>query len=341
MTAKEIGRRLGLSQSTVSRILSNAPGHRVSEDTRRRVLETAAGLGYRPNAVARSLRQRRTNIVGFYTGYGTLDSRNAFLAEVIGGLLRAADVHRLDLLLHGVYRGASTEDIFNELMDGRIDGLFVHTNSRDPLVARLRESSLPVVAIADPIPGLSSVVCDDADGIRQLVAYLWERGHRCIAYLHPGMELTSVNIRRDTFIDEMARLGAAPEQAPVLTIPMEDTRPALRAIRERREPPTAVCCWNDLSALDLIVTCRELGMSIPGDLAVVGFDGLFYPKRMVRELVTIRANWQRITAEAMVSLIRQMEYRSGRRHAPTTDDESSEEPDWICLPVSLIPGDTV
>jgi len=164
ITAKEIGRQLGLSQPTVSRVLSGATGHRVSPETRQRVLEAAAQMGYRPNALARSLRQGRTNIIGFYTGYGYLDARNPFLAELIGGLQRAADPRRQDILLHGIFRGASTDDIYGELVDGRIDGLFLHTHSGDPLVARLQNSSLPVVAIADAIAHIPSVIADDAGG---------------------------------------------------------------------------------------------------------------------------------------------------------------------------------
>jgi DNA-binding LacI/PurR family transcriptional regulator len=335
VTAKDIGRQLGLSQSTVSRILSNAPGHRVSAETRQRVLDTAASLGYRPNAVARSLRRRRTNIVGFYTGYGSLDSRNAFLAEVIGGLLSAANSYRLDLLLHGVFRGASTDDIFSELMDGRIDGLFVHTYAEDPLVARLQNSSLPVVAIADPIPGIPSVVCDDADGVRQLVAYLWERGHRNIAYLHPRLHLTSVEIRRQTFMEEMAARQVPPELSPVFIIDVENAGPALEAMRQLPIPPTAVCCWNDLTALDMVVACRERGLSIPDDVAIVGFDGLLDPKRTIRSPVTIGANWQRITHEAMALMVRQIEIRTQR------SDETVEVASLTCLPVTLIAGDTV
>ena len=343
VTAKDIGRQLGLSQSTVSRILANAPGHRVSAETRRRVVETATTLGYRPNAIARSLRQRRTNIVGFYTGYGTLDSRNAFLAEVIGGLLQAADAHRLDLLLHGVFRGASTDDIFAELMDGRIDGLFVHTHTDDPLVARLRNASLPVVALADPIPGITSVVCDDADGVCQLIDYLWNKGHRRIAYLRPDLRLTSVEIRRQTFEQEMAARGVSPTHAPVITIEVESARPALTLLQAMPEPPTAICCWNDLSALNMVVACRERGVRVPEDLAIVGFDGLIDPLRAIRPVVTVGANWQRVTQEAM-SLLSQLREERTRvitdTDTPANTNTISTVPLLTRMPVTLLPGDT-
>src|SRR5579884_4297185 len=119
VTSKDIANRLGLSQPTVSRILNGTPGYRVSPATRQRVLDMARQLEYRPNAVARSLRHRKTNIVGFYTGYGVLNARNPYLAALLGGLQQACDHERLDILLHGVYRGKSTDDIYGELVDGR------------------------------------------------------------------------------------------------------------------------------------------------------------------------------------------------------------------------------
>ncbi|HVK02510.1 MAG TPA: LacI family DNA-binding transcriptional regulator [Armatimonadaceae bacterium] len=331
VTAKDIGRELGLSQPTVSRVLSGATGYRVAPETRRRVLEAAARLGYRPNAVARSLRRKRTNIVGFYTGYGYLDARNAFLAEVIGGLQRAADPHRFDVLLHGVYRGASTDAVYGELVDGRVDGLFVHTHGEDPLVALLRESSLPVVALADDVPGIPSVIADDAGGTRLLLDYLWERGHRRIAYVRPATRFRSVEARVETFCEEMAaRGGGAEEAAPVLTIQVETAGPALDALRAlpAAERPTAVCCWNDLTAFNLIHACRERGVRVPEDLAVVGFDGLLAPHLTPRALVTIGANWNDVTARAMEILVDQINHTGG--HAPPVTR----------LPCRLLPGDT-
>jgi len=338
VTAKDIGRVLGLSQPTVSRILSGDTGHRVSAETRQRVLETAQKLGYRPNAIARSLRRRRTQIVGFYTGYGYLDARNAFLAEIIGGLQRACDAHRLDLLLHGIFRGASTEDIYGELMDGRIDGLFLHTHAGDPLVARLVESSLPVVAVADAVPGVPSVVSDDEAGARLLVDFLWSKGHRKIGYVRPTTQFASVETRVNAFIAAMDERGVALEHCPVLETEYEEPEPALTNLLALPSPPTAVCCWNDQTAFNLIYACRQRGIRVPEDLAVTGFDGLIDPRLTSRRLVTVSAAWNEITARAMELLVCQIDTRlAGSGSAETTPEEL---PAQIQLPVRLITGDT-
>ena len=334
VTAKDIGNALGLSQPTVSRILAGAAGHRVADETRTRVVEAAAKMGYRPNAVARSLRRRRTNIVGFYTGYGYLDARNAFLAAVIGGLQQAANGRRMDVLLHSVFRGSSTDDIYAELMDGRVDGLFLHTHAGDPLAERLAQSdALPIVAIADALPGIASVVCDDEAGSRALVAHLWERGHRRIGYVYPRIRFVSVERRMSAFLAEMRARGAE-HNAPTFAINIEVTRPALEQIRAMARPPTAVCCWNDLAAFDLIRECEMAGLRVPGALAVAGFDGLLDPRLTPRHLATIAADWNTIAEGAMVQLHEQIETRF------CTEDGRHEPPAVTTYPVALVTGDT-
>lgn len=346
VTAKDIGKRLGLSQPTVSRILSGAGGYRVSATTRQRVLETATQLGYRPNALARSLRRGRTNIVGLYTGYGYLDARNPFQAEVIGGIQRAADKYRLDILLHGVFRGASTDDIFNELLDGRIDGLLIHTFAEDPLVTQLRDSSLPVVAIADAVPNIPSVVADDAKGMAVLLNLLWERGHRRIAFLRPIVRYASVENRLHAFRAWAEARCLSSAHTPVYKIEAEQTLPALEAIQllPKAERPTAVCCWNDLAAFDLLLHCRNRDVSVPETLAVVGFDGLTTDARLCpRPLVTVGTSWPQATLLAVDLLVRQIEAR-GRNHTSQSDTEEGSTqtiPLLTCLPVTSIAGDTV
>lgn len=334
VTAKDIGNALGLSQPTVSRILNGTAGHRVAEGTRLRVIEAAARMGYRPNAVARSLRRRRTNIVGFYTGYGYVDARNAFLSAIIGSLQQAASGRGMDVLLHSVSRDSATEDIYGELIDGRVDGLFLHTHAGDPLAERLAASrALPVVAIADALPGIPSLVCDDEAGTRALVAHLWERKHRRIGYVYPRTRFASVERRIGAFLTTMRERGSEAE-ATLLEIGVEETRPALEQMRAMSDPPTAVCCWNDLTAFDLIRECAAAGIRVPGDLAVAGFDGLMDPRLAPRRLVTVAANWNVIAEYAMDQLFARIEARL--RSTGKTDPASPV----TTLPVHLVEGDT-
>ena len=323
VTTYDIARKLGISQSTVSRVLNGVQGYRVAESTRIRVLELSRQMGYRPNSIARSLRTRRTNLVGFYSGYGYLDARNAYIASVIGALQQACDAEMLDILLHGAFRQRTTDDVYGELVDGRIDGLFLHTSSTDPLVGLLVESSLPVVAITDALPGLASVVADDADGIRQTIEYLFARGHRRIAYLAPEPRYVSVENRIHAFQREMHARGESDAVVIRNKFVEDDTSPK---VLEMAGSPTAICCWNDLTAAELWVSCRACGIRVPTELAIVGFDGVLDTRLMAQALTTVAVPWDLLGQQAVALLQAQI--------------RGNEVPCQTNVPVRLVPGET-
>lgn len=325
VTAKDIARELGLSQSTVSRILNGDCRQRIAAETRQRVLEAAKRLEYQPNALARSLRRGRTHLIGLYTHH-TYDARNDFLAEILGGLQQACSQHGLDLLLPIGFQDRPVEDVYNALRDGRIDGLVLHHKPDDPLVLKLSSSDLPVVAVADPHPTLPSVTCDDADGMRLLIAYLWERGYRRFAFLAPDFALASVERRRQTWEQQLRARGVPTDDLLMLHIPAEDAEGALDSLPAAGGAPRAICCWNDRTAYSLLRACRDRNVAVPQTLAVTGFDGFLDLKLPARQLVTVRCPWAEVAARAVGLLVQHI---AGDRLAPET-----------CLPVALSPGDT-
>ena len=327
VTAKDIARELQLSQPTVSRILSGDQKHRVSDATRQRVVEAARRLGYQPNAVARSLRRGRTDIIGLYTNHD-YDARNDFLGTILGALQRNCEAHDLDLLLHSAQFGRSPETMLGKLRDGRIDGLILHADADDPLVALLGQSRMPVVAIADRLPGLASVTCDDADGIRQMMAFLWSRGHRRFVYLVPENPPVSVARRHETFLSEAARLGVPESDRLTLRVDFEHTEGALDALRGFGYPCAALC-WNDRSAYHLLRDALNSGVRVPAELAVTGFDGFLDEKIPARSLVTVKCPWEAAAATAFRLLLKQIE----NSHEASDGEET-------CLPITLLTGNT-
>ena len=327
VTAKDIARELQLSQPTVSRILSGDQRHRVSEATRQRVVEAARRLGYQPNAVARSLRRGRTDIIGLYTNHD-YDARNDFLGTILGALQRNCEAHDLDLLLHSAQFGRSAEVVLGKLQDGRIDGLILHAGVSDPLVELIRQSPIPVVTIADRLPGLASVTCDDADGIRQMMAFLWGQGHRRFVYLLPESPPISVERRHAAFLAEAARLGLPEQDQHTLRVDYGHMEGALDALRDFGFPCAALC-WNDGSAYYLLRDALNAGVCVPEELAVTGFDGFLDEKIPARELVTIKCPWADAAAMAFRMLLKQIE------NGPDSSDGGE-----TCLPVTLLTGNT-
>ncbi len=320
ITAKDIARELKLSQPTVSRILSGDERHRASGETRKRVLETARRLGYRPNAVASSLRRGRTGIIGLHTNHN-YDARNEFFGSIIGGLQRACNPRGLDLLLHSALHGRASEEMFDRLRDGRVDGLILHSGADDPLVAMLAEAALPVVSVADIHCGMAGVTCDDEGGMRLLIEHLWARGHRNFVFLAPQKPLASVERRVAVYESELARRGAA---ALVRRIHFEDAAPVLDELLSG--PRVAVCCWNDRTAYNLLQACAARG--VPEALAVAGFDGFRDEKMPGRLLTTICCPWPDVAARALEILVGLI-------------DKQEAAPAETVLPVTLLEGDTV
>ena len=329
VTAKDIARELNLSQPTVSRILNGDRQHRISESTRKRVMETASRLEYQPNAVARSLRRGRTNVVGLYTNHN-YDARNQFFGTVIGGLQRACEGHGLDLLLHSAYRKCTTHDVYGNLRDGRIDGLILHASPDDPLVERLGKSVLPVVAIADPVPHVPVVTCDDADGMRQIVHYLVGRGYTRFAFLAPRMHLGSVQRRQESFICELQRQGFKERDYSIIAIDFENVLPSMDELL-RCGQGAAVCCWNDRTAYNLLHACIERGLRVPEEMAITGFDGFRDLSIPARQVVSIHCPWDRVAASALDLLMDMIKSVDSRSAAGVAE---------VSLPVELATGDT-
>ena len=302
-TTKDIARELGISHSTVSRVLSGNARVPIAPRTRARVLEAAQRLGYRPNALARSLKNGRTGIVGLYSGFGTFNPRIQFFAEVQLGLQIAGAQLGLDLLLHRAHHsaeegaGAGSQQLLLELHDGRVDGFFVFTTENDPLLQQLRDSHLPVVSVAEPLADVPSVVANDRAGMQTLVEHLLQKGHRKLLFLTTPRPFASVRRRRQSF--EQTLHNADIDASDVWQLEAADAIEAWRALPASKRP-TAICCWNDSTAYNLLRAANSAGLRAPDDFAVTGFDGFPDPNLNATQRVTsVACDWHRAGQTAM------------------------------------------
>jgi LacI family transcriptional regulator len=326
VTIKDVAREAGVSVATVSAALggNSYKTIHISEATRARVLDVAERLDYRRNINARDLRRRRTDIIGFF---GPLYAHDPFYARIIVGLQTGCERHQKDLLLHGEFHGRAIEDMYDELAKGRVDGIVALMLPEHPLGERLAKSALPCVTIVNQTPGLPCVRADDGNGIRQAVHYLAGKGHRRIVYRRDGVYHTSELSRFDAYREMMAEYGF-PEDVWVVgpEASEAEARRGLRLDAHRADRPTAVIAWHDHAAFDLVALCFRVGIQVPGDLAVVGFDGHPRPSGFTPELTSVRAPWEEVAARAVNLLAEQKE---GEALPPDT-----------VLPVELVVGDT-
>lgn len=326
---KDVAQRAGVSLMAVSLALreDEASINRLGSDTRERILQAARELSYSPNARARVLRSGVTNVIGLYAGYGFVNVRLPFFTEIVSGLQDGCEQFGKDLLLHGTFRNRSTDAIWGELRDGRIDGLIVNIPLDDPLAQLLAQSHLPVVAIADALPHIPSVVADDAGGARLIVRHLKARGYRDCCYLDGGVGSLSSVRRRAAFIESAARNGVSVEELTLTKGSHADEN--LMSHWRQRSPsqrPRAIVCWNDTTAYDVLAQCRALDIAVPGEVAIIGFDGCPTDAESYWNLSTVRAPWAKI-AQTAVELLN--ESIAGRSIAGET-----------VLPVEWLEGQT-
>lgn len=328
ITLKDVAERVSVSPFTVSVVLNGAKSNtRVSPATRQRILDAAQEMGYVPNVLARALRKSSTNILGLYFGYGHLEPHDPFHAEVLTGLQRGCEANNKDLMIHYSFHRYSVDEVFGELTGGKIDGVVLIAAPGDPLVTRVRGSNLPVIAMTDAIEGIPSIIADDAAGSRAIAEHLFEKGHRVVLYRTCPGESDSASRRQKAFEARAAELGMS-----TIVGRTSDWRGQVQdnegdLLSHRRELGiTAAVCWGDPSAHALLGYCKANGISVPQDLAVVGFNGIESPVEPAKILTTVRAYWSNVAQGAVHLLVNRLEGR--------------EVPNLTILPVEFSLGET-
>jgi DNA-binding LacI/PurR family transcriptional regulator len=268
-TLKDVAARAGVSKSLVSLVMRGAP--QVSDRRRAAVLRAASELGYQPNAVARSLVQRRTHTVGVLLS----DLHNPFVAEVVDGIdARVIELGYQPLLGNGRRMPHREEDLLEAFAGLRVEGLILLAPVVVPDVLRSAAARQPLVVVSRPdvrVPGVDSVVNDEAEGIRLAVDHLVLLGHKDIAHIAgdgsaaPERRQGYERAMRNRGLDDHIRVvpGGYAEQ---------DGYEAARALLAADHLPTAVIVANDLAAMGVLTAIGEAGLRVPDDISVVGYD---------------------------------------------------------------------
>ncbi len=319
ISIREVAKQAGVSNATVSKVL-NGSTDTISSATQERVRRAATELNYRPNVIARSLRRRQTNIIGFYSGHHT-----AYWP--VEEVQRGCEQFRKDLLINGAFRHGSVESITTQLAEGLVEGLVVVAPPGDAVVAALNRAGFPAVALADPTPLLPSVGVDDREAGRIMAEHLFERGHRDILFRTHLEPRSSADRRENAFLERAHELELrviVPTPCPHPGYLTEEEIAHLTTIGSHRI--SAVACWDDDYMTPVLRGAQHLGLKIPDDLAVIGFGGMAFDTVTFHRPTTILAPWREAAQRAVATLIDIMQ---GKEALPET-----------VLPVRLIIGDT-
>lgn len=285
----DIARIAQVSPSTVSRALQDNP--RISPERRAEIQALAERLGYRPSQVARSLVTGRTHTLGVVAS----DVTDPFVAEVLKGVEAAAREAGYGILIAMSNRNPAEEiEAAEVLLDHEVDGLIVISSRAPDRYARMARGDgerVPLVLLNNEQPGPSiySVRMDNEAGAREAVTYLHALGHRRIGFVagpeggrssrerlsgyRLGMQACGLEVA-----DELIQQGAG--------LP-EDGRAAVVAFLRLDPPPTAVLCYNDLSAIGVLAGAVRAGVRVPCDLSVVGYDNIPLSAYAVPPLTTV------------------------------------------------------
>ena len=285
-TSWDIAKAAGVSQSTVSRVLNGDP--RVARQTRERVAGVIERLGYTPNAVARGLATRRTNLVGVVVS----DVTNPFYPELLEAIENQLTEHRLKMILSNA--GDRPEESYMRVLEEyRVDGIvFTAAKVDSEAVRMLARRRFPIVLANRRVEGVEcdSVTGDNQAGARTAAQHLLDLGHRRIGILSGHPDASTSRDRLEGFVTAFEDSGA--ELDPVLVrVGWYSYEVAYREAVELLtldEPPTAIFCLNDLMAFAALNAAGALGRDVPRELSVVGFDDIRMASWERFQLTTVR-----------------------------------------------------
>ena len=306
VTLREVAQRAGVHPATASRALNPETRILVSEDTARRVTAAAAALGYRPNAVARSLRTRRSHTIGVLIP----DLTNPLFPPIVRGLEDRLAADGYVALIGNTDSDDAREQMVFELMRARhVDGyVMATTRQHSPVLAEAAQAGLPVVLVNRLAEEYSfpSVSVDNERGVRMEVAHLAGLGHHTIGYIAGPQETSTGLGRYRGFVDAMRADGLAVDPDLVAYARAFSIQEGYRCAQRLLAAParcTAVAAGNDMLAIGCYQALDEAGLRCPEDVSVVGFNDMPFIDRLRPPLSSVRFPHYQVGTEAAQLLL--------------------------------------
>lgn len=284
VTSHDVARLAGVSQPTVSRALRDSP--KVSEETKRRVREAAAALGYVLSETGRALSSGRTRRIGLLL----TDLENQFYPHVIAPMHH--ELEALDYQLVLQTESSDTGRVADRLLANSLDGVLLATTTVDSVLpVRLRDRGVPFVYFNRTSASVDadSVEVDAETGLQQLAQRILELGHRRVGAIFGPRNTSTAEHREGALREALGAASVTISSALSYRGPFEvETGYAgARRLLERDEPATVIVCGNDVVAYGALNAAQDLGLAVPGDVSVAGFDDLPPARWSVLQLTTV------------------------------------------------------
>jgi DNA-binding LacI/PurR family transcriptional regulator len=309
VTSTDIARHAGVSRTTVSFVLNEIAG--VSPKTRDRVLTTARKLGYVPNSAARMLVSGRSHTLGLVISRADLLLVDAFIPRLLYGIGRVCNSCGYKLLVEAVEESSKASAYLDLARSKRIDALMVlNPQVADKGLVKLIDMRFPVIIFGSiRHPKENSVNTDDLGAAREATSHLVSLGHRRIAHIsYAALSYLAADARFQGYRQALKEGGIAfnKKLLAIGNFSSESGFDAMNEILQNRVIPTALFASNDTIAVGAMAAIRAAGLSVPGDIAVVGFDDLPFAAFTNPALTTVRSQAKELgehAAHAAISLL--------------------------------------
>lgn len=303
-TSYDVAKLAGVSQSAVSRVYKN--GASASPAMRKRVLEAAEEVGYRPNAIARGLITQRSNMVAVIIPRMT----NLNYPEVLVELTQAFSQHGIRVLLFTIERESETGAALDQLLQYQVDGVVTAAMLTKDQLVMLDRAKIPTVFYnRSPKDGtVSAVRCDQEEGERWLVNQLVEAGHKNISIISGPID-SAVSVERTRgALTQLKELGYPELRIVTGDYSYESGRLCCQELLSFPDKPDAIIAANDMMAIGCIDEAREgYDLFVPEDISIVGFDGIGPSSFAAYQLTTVQQPVQRMTKATVAMLMERIE----------------------------------
>ncbi|AJI20735.1 LacI family DNA-binding transcriptional regulator [Priestia megaterium] len=311
-TIKDIARVAGVSVTTVSRALNGYSD--VNEKTRQKIAAVAKELNYSPNTLARGLVMQKSKTIGLLvSGISRESVKDNFTFEVLCGVNERASTLGYDLILFNTNTMMQREKTYTQLCrERRVDGAIIQgIKKEDPYLKEVVESDIPCVLVDIPVHSNSVgyVTTDNALGAKKAVEHLASLGHQHIGMINGHEDAFVSQERLNGYREALKECGLSFHSEWVVSGNFEEKKAekAARELINRHKEVTAIFCASDLMALGALKACKELGLQVPKDISIVGYDNIVLASYSSPNLTTVGQEVYQIGYQAADLLIEMLE----------------------------------
>lgn len=309
VSIKDIASECGVSIATVSKALNNHKD--VSKATKVFIQDTAKRMGYMPNYQARALKTNRTYNLGvLFADKAQSGLTHSYFAAVLNSFKNEAEASGYDITFISHNIGKSSLTFYEHCVSRNVDGVMVVNvdDYKEKGIVELLESTIPVVTLDHKTDSKPAVISDNYQGMQELVQHIYSKGHRKIAYIY-GDPASVTSTRLDSFRETLESLNIKIREDYILQGKYHDPNSTERLTEKLvglSDPPTCIILPDDFSAVGALNAFEKLGLSVPDDISVAGYDGITLSQVLCPRLTTFRQDTEKLgqlAAKRLISMI--------------------------------------